>query len=89
MLTPEHTPSGQRVYPESTVGRVRLIRQLYAAGLNSRTVAVILPSVDAGRAVPGLLARLRTERARISAGIADLQEAGRLLDQVIDTSSCR
>lgn len=84
LLAPERTPSGQRVYPESAVERVRIIRQFFAAGLNSRTIAAILPSVDAGRAAPGVLESLRAERARISAGIAELQEAGRRLDQVIE-----
>ncbi|MFY7065906.1 MerR family transcriptional regulator [Nocardiopsis changdeensis] len=84
LLTPERTPSGQRVYPPSAVERVQIIRQFFAAGLNSRTVAAILPSVDAGRAAPGVLESLRAERARITAGIAELQEAGRRLDRVIE-----
>ncbi|MFL1378899.1 MULTISPECIES: MerR family transcriptional regulator [unclassified Nocardiopsis] len=83
LLTPERTSSGQRVYPESAVERVQVIRQFFAAGLNSRTIAAILPSVDAGRAQPGVLERLRAERARISTSIAELEEAGRRLDQVI------
>ncbi|WP_306367788.1 MerR family transcriptional regulator [Nocardiopsis sp. CC223A] len=84
LLAPERTPSGQRIYPASAVERVRIIRQFFAAGLNSRTIAAILPSVDAGRAAPGVLESLRAERARISAGIAELQEVGRRLDQVIE-----
>ncbi|MGW9347842.1 MerR family transcriptional regulator [Nocardiopsis flavescens] len=83
LLSPERTPSGQRLYPEVAVERVEIIRGFYAAGLNSATIAAILPSVDAGRAEPGVLERLRIERTRIFASIAELQEAGRRLDQVI------
>jgi DNA-binding transcriptional MerR regulator len=84
MLTPNRTASGQRVYEESAVDRVRLIRQLFSAGLGSRTIATILPCVDTGHAEPELLEILRFERERITAGIADFEEARRRLDRVIE-----
>lgn len=84
LLSPERTPSGQRLYPESAVDRVRLIQQLYAAGLASRMIASFLPCVDAQRAEPEMVERLRAERARITATVAELQAAGRRLDLLIE-----
>jgi DNA-binding transcriptional MerR regulator len=84
ILSSERTLSGQRVYDESAVDRVRLIQQLYSAGLGSRTIAGILPCLDAGRAAPEVLESLRSERDRITAGINDLEEARRRLDRVIE-----
>lgn len=84
ILGSERTPSGQRVYAESAVDRVRLIQHFFAAGLSSRSIASILPCVDAGRAEPEVIEMLRADRARITASIAALEEAGRRLDQVIE-----
>ncbi len=84
ILHSERTPSGQRVYSESAVDRVRLIQHLFSAGLASRTIALILPCVDTGHASPEMLVSLHTERDRITTVIADLQEAQRRLDQVIE-----
>ncbi|MGS2641519.1 MerR family transcriptional regulator [Streptosporangium sp. G12] len=84
ILSSERTPSGQRLYADSAIDRVRLIRQLYAAGLGSRTIATILPCVDAGHAEPEVIEILRAERARITASIAELEGAGRRLGQVIE-----
>ncbi|WP_382306648.1 MerR family transcriptional regulator [Herbiconiux sp. UC225_62] len=84
ILHAERTPSGQRVYGESAVERVRLIQHLFSAGLASRTIALILPCVDTGHAPPEMLSSLHTERDRITSVIADLEEARRRLDEVID-----
>ncbi|MFF3439009.1 MerR family transcriptional regulator [Streptosporangium sp. NPDC002721] len=84
ILSSERTPSGQRLYPDSAIDRVRLIQQFYAAGLGSRTIATILPCVDVGYAEPEVIENLRAERVRITASIAELEEAGRRLDQVIE-----
>jgi DNA-binding transcriptional MerR regulator len=94
LLHPQRTTSGQRIYPESAAGRVRLIRELFAAGLGSRLIATVLPAVDARHVGPELLQRLLDERARIHAKAAELQEASRRLDMLInlathpDTESC-
>ncbi|MFI7708725.1 MerR family transcriptional regulator [Nonomuraea sp. NPDC049480] len=84
ILSSERTPSGQRLYADSAVDRVRLIQQFYAAGLGSRTIATILPCVDSGYAGPEVIEILRADRARITASIAELEEAGRKLDRVIE-----
>jgi DNA-binding transcriptional MerR regulator len=84
LLPAERTPSGQRIYPEAAVERVQLIQRLYAAGLPSRTILALLPSVDTGVAAPEALALLRSERDRITAAIAELERAREELERVID-----
>ncbi|MBF4630921.1 MerR family transcriptional regulator [Clavibacter michiganensis subsp. phaseoli] len=84
LLPAERTTSGQRVYPEAAVERVQLIQQLFAAGLPSRTIRQLLPSVDSGVAAPASLALLRSERDRITAAIAELERAREELNRVID-----
>ncbi|NBE98807.1 MerR family transcriptional regulator [Nonomuraea sp. KC401] len=83
------SPSGQRHYPDTAVGRVRLIQQLYAAGLPSRVVREVLPCVDSGeaQAPPALLDRLTTERVRIDQRINDLLAARDRLDDMIAGAS--
>ncbi|WP_422773018.1 MerR family transcriptional regulator [Plantactinospora sp. WMMC1484] len=67
LLTPIRSDSGQRHYPEPAVERVQLIQMLYATGLPSRTIAELLPCVDARVSTPESRARLAAERDRISA----------------------
>ncbi|CAL9527550.1 MerR family transcriptional regulator [Streptomyces sp. enrichment culture] len=74
---------GQRQYCETAVPRVRLIQQLYAAGLPSRVVRQVLPCVDAGEAHPALLGQLEAERVRIDARITELLAVRDRLDDVI------
>jgi DNA-binding transcriptional MerR regulator len=68
----------------AAVERVQLIQQLFAAGLPSRTIRQLLPSVDSGVAAPESLALLRSERDRITAAIAELERAREELTRVID-----
>ncbi|MFF8925768.1 MerR family transcriptional regulator [Streptomyces longwoodensis] len=83
LLTPDRSPSGQRHYPEAAVEQVRVVQQLYAAGLSSRTIVALLPCVVDGLATPELLARLAAERDRIDAQIADLTATRDRLQSVI------
>lgn len=83
LLSAERTPSGQRVYPESAVERVRLIQQFFTAGLPSRTVVQLLPCVDSGQGSPALGDLLAAERERITAAMADLAAARDALDHLI------
>ncbi|WP_460861411.1 MerR family transcriptional regulator [Nocardiopsis coralliicola] len=85
LLPADRSASGQRHYPDSAVDRVRLIQQLYAAGLPSRVVRHVLPCVDAKEPVapPALQDQLATERARIDERIADLLTVRDRLDGVI------
>lgn len=86
LLLPDRTASGQRTYDLQAVDRVLLVQQLYAAGLASRTIAQLLPCVDAGVATAESAALLVGERDRISSQIAQLQAARDRLDDVIHIS---
>lgn len=83
LLRSERNAGGQRRYAESAVDRVRLIQQLFAAGLPSRSVREVLPCMDEGTAPPGLVEHLEVERDRISERITDLLAARDRLDVVI------
>ncbi|MFA3843307.1 MerR family transcriptional regulator [Streptomyces aureus] len=83
LLAAERSPSGQRLYAADAVDRVRLIQQLYAASLSSRTIVELLPCVVDGNATPDLLDRLSTERDHIDNRIAELADTRNRLDSVI------
>ncbi|WP_084258475.1 MerR family transcriptional regulator [Microtetraspora malaysiensis] len=87
LLSPQRTSGGQRFYPEAAVDRVKLIQQLYTAGLGSRLIAALLPAIDARSVGPELLDRLLNERARVEAKAAELQAASRRLDVLIDLAT--
>lgn len=87
LLTSERTPNGQRTYPESAVERVRLIQQLFTAGLPSRTILQLLPSIDAGHASPEVFELMATERDRITTAIDDLAAARDALDHMIEIAN--
>lgn len=87
LLASERSASGQRHYADSAVDRVRLIQQLYAAGLPSKSISELLPCVVNGEATPELLDRLSAERDRIDSQIGDLTSARDRLDAVITTAT--
>ncbi|MEU5099928.1 MerR family transcriptional regulator [Streptomyces sp. NPDC020996] len=87
LLTAGRSGSGQRHYAEDAVDRVRLIRQLYAAGLSSKAIAELTPCVIDGKATPELLQRLAAERDHLDRRIADLIHARARLDSVISGAS--
>lgn len=86
LLAAERTAGGQRSYAVASVERVRLVQQLFAAGLPSRTIVQLLPCVDAGVATPESFALLVAERDRITAQLAELEGARARLDEVIAIS---
>ncbi|MGS2587436.1 MerR family transcriptional regulator [Streptomyces hebeiensis] len=83
LLPSDRSPGGQRHYPEQAVERVRMIQQLYGAGLSSGTILYLLPCLSAGRTSPPMLDRLVTERDRIDRQIDDLKGARDRLDGLI------
>ncbi|WEV30038.1 MerR family transcriptional regulator [Streptomyces sp. 71268] len=87
LLPAVRSTSGQRQYPESAVGRVELIQQLYAAGLSSKTILGIMPCMVTGEVTPMLLDRLTGERDRIDQQIAGLTSTRDRLDAIISASS--
>jgi DNA-binding transcriptional MerR regulator len=84
LLSSERTAGGQRSYSGGAVDRIRMIQQLYAAGLSSKAILPLMPCVDTGRSSPEILDRLRTERARVEHQITELTAARDRLDDVID-----
>lgn len=84
LLASERTPTGQRTYPESAVERVRLIQQLFTAGLPSRTIVRLMPCIEAGSGSPEVFELLAAERRRITTAMADLAAARDALDRMID-----
>ncbi|MGI5268386.1 MerR family transcriptional regulator [Nonomuraea sp. CA-218870] len=85
LLQADRSAGGQRHYPGTAVDRVRLIQQLYAAGLPSRVVREVLPCVDSGaeQAPPALLGQMAAERVRIDQRITDLLAVRDRLDDLI------
>ena len=84
LISADRSSSGQRVYSQPVVDRVRLIQQFFAAGLPSRAIVEILPALDSGVTTSETLDVLVGERARIAATIADLSTALDHLDVVIE-----
>ncbi|MFI1990892.1 MerR family transcriptional regulator [Actinoplanes sp. NPDC020271] len=87
LLASTRSDSGQRHYGDKAVNRVQLIQQLYAAGLSSKTIAELLPCVDAGVSTPESRERLLAERDRINTQIADLILTRDRLNEIIDVTS--
>ncbi|MFI2278110.1 MULTISPECIES: MerR family transcriptional regulator [Catenuloplanes] len=83
LLPAARTGGGQRLYPEAAVDRVGLIQGLFAAGLSSRSLTVLLPCVDAREATDEAVTLLRTERDRIDRQIEELAATRDRLSEVI------
>lgn len=83
LLVAERSPSGQRLYRQDTIARVRFFQQMYAAGLTSQRITELLPCWEAGHTDADQRAMLRIERERIQAKIDELEAARDRLDQVI------
>ncbi|WP_043626498.1 MerR family transcriptional regulator [Nonomuraea candida] len=92
LLRPARLPSGYREYGEGDVSIVRGIRLMLAAGLNSATIAELLPCMaDDGQtltpACSGMLPDLRRERERLSGAVAELLAARAALDTLIEATA--
>ena len=83
LLTSERSESGQRRYAGNAVDRVRLIQQLYGAGISSASILEMLPCVLTGVAAPDVLAKLHGHRSSVVRQIEELQETLLRLDSVI------
>lgn len=90
LLASTRSPSGQRLYPEAAVDRVRHIQRFYAAGLSSKAIGAILPCMDAPSPhhTASAWERMRAERARLDEHIAELQTTRALLDDLIAGRGC-
>ena len=93
LLEARRTAGGQREYEANAVDRVIRIQELFAAGLNSRTIAELLPCMrdaDGGpseRATPLLERELRAQRSRIDRALTELVRARDVLDGVIEAAT--
>lgn len=88
LLRPSRRPSGYREFTEGDIATVRGIRMLLAAGLNTATIAELMPCmVDNGQtlapACSGMLPDLNRERERLNEAVAALLAARDTLDAVI------
>ncbi|RYE40166.1 MAG: MerR family transcriptional regulator [Hyphomicrobiales bacterium] len=84
LLASTRNSGGQRQYPEGAVARVKMIQQLYSAGLSSRLVREVLPRcMNEGDVADGFTESLITERSRIDRKISDLTEVRARLDEII------
>lgn len=94
LLISDRTPSGQREYSPAAVDRVIHIQELFAAGLNSGTIADLLPCMrdadggPADTATPRLVETLAHERDRLDTAIRDMANSRAVLDDVI-AAACR
>ncbi|TXS35676.1 MerR family transcriptional regulator [Streptomyces sp. OR43] len=88
LLASTRSASGQRHYTAESVERVAFIQRLYAAGLSSRTVAELLPCVDAPSREnsDSALERMAQERDRLSLHIEDLLRTRETLDALVETA---
>lgn len=95
LLASTRTPGGHREYSPAAVDRVIRIQELYAAGLNSATIAELLPcmrDVDGGpgeNATPWLEQELIAQRDRLDRCIVDLERSRQVLDDVIKAATDR
>ncbi len=85
LLHSARSASGQRLFVESDVERVRFLQRLYGAGLSSRTIVDLLPCVESPSAVSAdeAWARLAEERARLDAHITELHRTRDALDEIV------
>jgi DNA-binding transcriptional MerR regulator len=88
LLVSERSTSGQRYYTEYAVERVNFVQRLYAGGLSSRTIADLLPCVDAPSEENSVAAleRMEQEREKLSEHIADLIKTRDALDVLMTTA---
>jgi DNA-binding transcriptional MerR regulator len=87
LLRSMRSASGQRKYAPGAVDRVRLIQQLYGAGLSSKTIVELLPCVDAKVSTPESRSRLTAERDRINEQIAELIVTRDRLEAIMEVAS--
>ncbi|WP_435108886.1 MerR family transcriptional regulator [Nocardiopsis synnemataformans] len=85
MLSSQRSASGQRHYDKAAVDRVVLIRQFFAVGMNSTTIAALLPYIKTNgeHCPPQVLRQLVSELERIDTQAAELARARQILNGMI------
>lgn len=89
LLSAARSPSAQRSYDDDAVDRVNLLRQLYRAGLNSATIAALMPCVDAPstEVTRESVALMEREHARLGRQIEDLVTTRAQLAYLVDAAA--
>jgi DNA-binding transcriptional MerR regulator len=84
LLHSERSDSGQRYYPTHAVEKVEFLQDMYAAGLTSRNIAILLPCFETGRSTEEQRRMLRRERDRIRDRVTRLGAALRRLEEIVE-----
>lgn len=87
LLVAQRSGSGQRHYAEVAVERVRMIQEMYAAGMTSQVIGGMLPCLATGEVSPQMVDRLAEQRERIDRSLRELQSARDRLDGVIASAA--
>lgn len=83
LLSARRTAGGRREYEADSVDRVILIQYFFAAGLNSATVATMMPCAHSGTTTPTMLEALRARREEVDRRARELATARDLVDDLI------
>lgn len=86
LLEARRSASGQRLYDDEHVVRVRLIQTFFAAGLTSATIRELIPCMAVSP--PAAVARdaqvvMERERVRLSDAVHEMNAAIKALDELI------
>jgi DNA-binding transcriptional MerR regulator len=87
LLQSSRSARGQRVYREEAEARVRLIRQLFAAGLSSRKIVDLLPCMESASVTGDQLDAMRAECDALTRSIADMAAARDRLRHMIASTT--
>ncbi|KYH45352.1 MerR family transcriptional regulator [Branchiibius sp. NY16-3462-2] len=90
LLTAERSHGGtHRVYDKDAVDRVRLLRQLYSAGLSSAVIASLLPCVDAPstQVTRESVAILQSEYARLGEQLHVIEQTRQQLSYIMECAN--
>jgi DNA-binding transcriptional MerR regulator len=85
LLTAERTSGGHRVYDRDAPERVRLIQSLYAAGLSSRTIALLLPCETTAEVTDEMIDEVQRQHLRIGQRIEEMRSAHQKLGAILGT----
>ena len=85
LIASARNAAGHRQYDAGTVDTVIRVQELFAAGLCSSKIALLLPCLQGppDRRTPALLADLVEQRERLDAAEREIRRAKGVLDEVI------
>ncbi|MGO2519368.1 MAG: MerR family transcriptional regulator [Microbacterium sp.] len=83
LLSAVRTAGGRRAYEADAVDRVILIQYFFAAGLNSATIATMLPCATSRTTTAEMLDALRARREHIDRRARELAASRDLVDDLI------